>query len=81
MNFVACQGIVPGSPVTSEKTLKRIRRRLDHRKHRGGRVNKALDLGVIATLGDDGAALVTGNEDHGAVDGVEHATRVGNVDG
>ena len=70
-----------GGKVAAGKPFKTIIRRFPYRGHGGGRVDKALDLGVITGLGDDGPAVGVGNEDHGALDPVQHATQVGNVDG
>ena len=67
--------------VAAGKPFETMRCRFPYRGHRGARVDKALDFGVVrAGLGDDGPAVGVGNEDHGALDPVQHATQVGSVD-
>jgi hypothetical protein len=75
-----CRQIDGRREVAAGEPLETIRCSFPYRGHRGGRVDKALDLGIITGLSDDGPAVGVGNEDHGALDPVQHATQVGSVD-
>ena len=57
--------------VAAGKPFETIVCRFPYPGHRGARVDKALDLGVVPGLADDGPAVGVGNEDHGPFDRVQ----------
>jgi hypothetical protein len=61
--------------VAAGKPFETIRCRFPYCGHRRGRVDKALDLGVVPGLGDDGPAVGVGNEDREPLDPVQNVRR------